>query len=48
MYHWIFRTDDYDQAFINNGEAVGIKLDIDRIAVIVKGNSLKEPNLLTI
>ncbi|MEH7075918.1 CdaR family transcriptional regulator [Neobacillus drentensis] len=46
MYHWIFRTEEYDQAFINSGEAVGINLEMDRIAVVVKGSSLKEPFLL--
>ncbi|MFL6516628.1 MAG: CdaR family transcriptional regulator, partial [Bacillus sp. (in: firmicutes)] len=46
MYHWIFRVDEYDEAFINSGEAVGINLKLARKAVIVKGNSLKEPFLL--
>jgi carbohydrate diacid regulator len=46
LYHWIFRMDEYDEAFINGGEAVGINVGLDRKAVIVKGNSLKEPFLL--
>jgi carbohydrate diacid regulator len=46
LYHWIFRNEEYDEAFIHSGEAVGIKLELERKAVIVKGNSMKEPFLL--
>lgn len=46
MYNWIFRTEEYNEAFKNSGEAVGINLELERKAVIVKGNSVKEPFLL--
>ncbi|MFP5108261.1 CdaR family transcriptional regulator [Neobacillus sp. C211] len=46
LYHWIFRNEEYDEAFIHSGEAVGINLELIRKAVIVKGNNLKEPFLL--
>jgi len=45
LYQWVFRVDEYDEAFINNGEAIGILVKIPRKAILVKGSMLKEPYL---
>ncbi|PEQ95449.1 sugar diacid recognition protein [Bacillus sp. AFS006103] len=45
LYQWVFRLDEYDAAFINNGEAIGINLKLERKAIIVKGETIKEPYL---
>lgn len=45
LFQWIFRQDQYDTAFKNNGEALGINLNMDRKAMIVKGETIKEPYL---
>ena len=45
LYQWVFRLDNYDAAFINNGEAIGINLKLERKAIIVKGETIKEPYL---
>lgn len=45
LYQWIFRDEDYDMAFINSGEALGINMNMKRKAVMVKGAILKEPYL---
>jgi carbohydrate diacid regulator len=45
LYQWVFRLDDYDDTFINNGEAIGINLSLERKAIIVKGETIKEPYL---
>lgn len=45
LYQWVFRNDEYDDAFINSGEAIGINLKLERKAIIVKGESIKEPYL---
>jgi carbohydrate diacid regulator len=45
LYQWVFRLDDYDAAFISNGEATGINLKLERKAIIVKGETIKEPYL---
>ncbi|MFP7298448.1 CdaR family transcriptional regulator [Neobacillus niacini] len=45
LYQWVFRLDEYDEAFINNGEAIGINLKMERKAIIVKGETIKEPYL---
>ncbi|WP_026568096.1 CdaR family transcriptional regulator [Bacillus sp. UNC41MFS5] len=45
LYQWVFRLDEYDAAFINNGEAIGINLKMERKAIIVKGETIKEPYL---
>lgn len=41
LYHWIFRNEDYDKSFINNGEVLGIDISIKRKAVIVKSKMNK-------
>ena len=45
LYQWVFRLDEYDAAFINNGEAIGINLKLERKAIIVKGETIKVPYL---
>jgi carbohydrate diacid regulator len=45
LYQWVFRLDEYDDAFINNGEAIGINLKLERKAIIVRGETIKEPYL---
>lgn len=45
LYQWVFRIDEYDEAFINNGDALGIHVNIPRKAVMVNGSLLKEPYL---
>jgi carbohydrate diacid regulator len=45
LYQWVFRLDDYDESFINSGEAIGINLKLKRKAIIVKGETIKEPFL---
>lgn len=45
LYQWVFRQDQYDAVFKNNGEAIGINLDMERKAIIVKGETMKEPYL---
>lgn len=45
LYQWIFRLEPYDDAFINSGEAIGINLKLERKAIIVKGETKKEPYL---
>ncbi|MGJ7919070.1 CdaR family transcriptional regulator [Neobacillus sp. LXY-4] len=42
LYQWVFRNDEYDKAFKNSGEAIGIDVNLIRKAIIVKGSSLKE------
>jgi carbohydrate diacid regulator len=46
LYQWVFRNEDYDTAFIDNGETLGITLGLSRKAVIVKGSMEKETLLL--
>ncbi|WP_223587972.1 CdaR family transcriptional regulator [Neobacillus bataviensis] len=46
LYQWIFRKDEYDTAFMNSGEAIGINLSLVRKAVIVKGSIQNVPYLL--
>ncbi|PLS02694.1 CdaR family transcriptional regulator [Neobacillus cucumis] len=46
LYQWVFRSGDYDTAIINNGEALGINLALERKAIVVKGRMPKEPYLL--
>jgi carbohydrate diacid regulator len=36
LYHWVFRNEEYDESFINNGEVFGIDLTIERKAIVVK------------
>ncbi len=45
LYQWVFRNEEYDAAFINSAEAIGINLSLVRKAVIVKGSIEKEPQL---
>ncbi|MFB3170203.1 sugar diacid recognition domain-containing protein [Neobacillus sp. 179-C4.2 HS] len=45
LYQWVFRQDHYDAVFKNNGEAMGINLTMERMAIIVKGETSKEPYL---
>lgn len=45
LYQWVFRNDQYDKAFRNSAEAVGIDLNLERKAIIVKDSSIKEPYL---
>jgi carbohydrate diacid regulator len=45
LYQWVFRNDEYDAAFLNHGDAIGINLTLARKAVIVKGSIPKEPFL---
>ena len=42
LYHWVFRNEDYDKSFINNGEVFGIDLTIERKAIVVKSKINKE------
>ena len=46
LYQWVFRHEEYDAAFINSGEAIGVNLKLVRKALIVKGILVKEPYLL--
>ncbi|MFF2446453.1 CdaR family transcriptional regulator [Neobacillus sp. NPDC058068] len=46
LYQWVFRNEEYDAAFINDGEAIGINMRLMRKAVIVQGHIPKEPSLL--
>lgn len=46
LYQWVLREDEYDPAFINSGEAIGIDLKLVRKAIIIKGIIQKEPYLL--
>lgn len=45
LYQWVFRLDEYDSAFTNNGEAIGINLKLERKAIIVKGETIDVPYL---
>ena len=45
LYHWVFRNDEYDTAFFNSAEAIGVNLKLVRKAVIIKGNLRKQPSL---
>ena len=42
LYQWVFRNEDYDESFINNGEVFEIDLIIERKAIVVKSNINKE------
>ncbi|WP_160725492.1 CdaR family transcriptional regulator [Bacillus sp. USDA818B3_A] len=46
LYQWVFRKEAYDTSIINNGEALGIKLTIERKAIVVKGRLPKDPYLM--
>ena len=42
LYHWVFRYEEYDELFINNGDVFGIDLTIERKAIVVKSKMNKE------
>ncbi|MEH7096659.1 CdaR family transcriptional regulator [Neobacillus vireti] len=46
LYQWVFRCEEYDTAIKSSGEALGINLDLERKAIVVKGRHHKEPYLL--
>lgn len=45
LYQWAFHIEEYDTAFISNGEAIGIDLTLERKAIVVKGKMNNEPFL---
>lgn len=45
LYQWVFRQDKYDLTFINNGEAFGIDLYLERKAINVNGEAINMPYL---
>ncbi|MFJ5715989.1 CdaR family transcriptional regulator [Neobacillus sp. NPDC093127] len=47
LYHWVFRDNEYDTAFFNSAEAIGVNLKLVRKAVIIKGKLRKQPSLFT-
>lgn len=46
LYQWIFRTEEYDDAFIDIGKSLDIDLTIKRVAFLLKGSLLKDNLLL--
>jgi len=46
LFQWVFRCEAYDAAILSSGEALGINLDLERKAIVVKGRIRKEPYLL--
>ncbi|EKN71594.1 hypothetical protein BABA_00745 [Neobacillus bataviensis LMG 21833] len=45
LYHWVFRNNEYDTAFFNSAESIGVNLKLVRKAVILKGKLRKQPSL---
>ncbi|EDS77229.1 CdaR family transcriptional regulator [Clostridium massiliodielmoense] len=41
LYQWSYLNNDYDESFLQRADVLGINLNIDRVAVIIKGKDKK-------